>query len=236
MDINDIELRHHYGISRELYTLMSDHIAFILKANETTNLTRITSFSDALVYHLEDSLSAVPLIHQAPSGLLGDLGSGAGFPGIPLALATGRQTTLIESVKKKAQLLEQWVTSASLENVISIYPGRAEELAELQRASFAIITARAVSQLGSLMELASPLLIPGGMLICYKGKPEAAELEHAHQVGKIVGMAIESRLDYVLHDPTDNAETHHCLIIVKKTGNPQIKLPRRNGMAQKKPL
>ena len=85
--------------------LLNKHLDLVVKANETTNITRIVSWESAQVLHIEDSLSALPEFETAPEGLYGDLGSGAGFPGIPIAIETGRETVLVESVKKKAALL-----------------------------------------------------------------------------------------------------------------------------------
>ena len=220
------------GVGVEAQELMLRHLELVMQANETTNLTRIDSLDDGLLLHIEDSLAGLPEVAGAPAGLMGDMGSGAGFPGIPLALATGRKTVLIESVGKKAALLEGFANELGLAGQVEVYAGRLEELCETRRSSFAVLTARALSQAGSLMELASPLLMTGGRLICYKGRPSEDEVTHALSLQETLGMSFIGRRDFVLSD----GETRRCIIVFEKTGKPKIKLPRRPGMAQRRPL
>ena len=85
--------------------LFLPYLQAVLEVNKTTNLTRITSLEDAEMLHIEDSLVGLPEVDDAPEGWYGDLGSGGGFPGVPLALATGRRTLLVVSVKKKMRLV-----------------------------------------------------------------------------------------------------------------------------------
>ena len=133
------------GIDERTQALMEQHLALVIEANKTTNLTRITSPEEARILHLEDSLAGLPEVEAAPAGLLGDMGSGAGFPGIPLALATGRKTVLIESVGKKAALLDSFINELGLADCVETYAGRLEDLCGDRRASFAVLTARALS-------------------------------------------------------------------------------------------
>ena len=87
-------------------SLMQRYLDSILEANKVTNLTRITDGEQARLLHIEDSLVGLPEVNEAPTGLYGDLGSGGGFPGVPLALATGRKTLLVDSVKKKMAIVQ----------------------------------------------------------------------------------------------------------------------------------
>ena len=89
------------NLSLEKQNVLQRHLELVLKANETTNLTRISSAEQGTLLHIEDSLCGLPEIEDAPEGLYGDLGTGAGFPGIPIAVATGRKTVLVDSRKKK---------------------------------------------------------------------------------------------------------------------------------------
>lgn len=221
-----------FGIGAEAQKAIGHHLALVIEANQRLNLTRIDSWESGLLLHIEDSLAGKPEVDAAPSGLLGDMGSGAGFPGIPLAIATGRRTVLIESVAKKAAALDGFISELGLVGQVETFAGRLEDLCESRRASFAVMTARALSQMGSLMELASPLLVAGGRLVCYKAKPTDAEVEHALELQDVLGMALVSDRRYVLSDGV----TERRLFVFEKIGKPQIKLPRRVGMAQKKPL
>lgn len=211
--------------------LLHKHLDLVIKANETTNITRIVSYESAQILHVQDSLSALPEFEAAPEGLYADLGSGAGFPGIPIAIETGRQTVLVESVKKKAALLEQFINELHLSNV-SVFPGRAEELTLQQKGEFSVLSARALSQLGSLLELGSPLLKKGGHFICYKARIEESELQHALSLEQKLGMRMISDREFLLEDN----ETFRRILVFEKFKNASVKLPRRNGMAQRNPL
>lgn len=209
-----------------------EHLQLVIEANKTTNITRITSFEEAMVLHIEDSLAALEEIDAAPDGMLADIGSGAGYPGIPLAIRTGRQTVLVESIKKKAHILRGMVEALQLENTVQVYSGRAEELAKERPAEFAVVTARAVAKLGVLMELASPLLVQGGRLVCYKAHVDSDELNHALELQERLGLRHATTWEFVLSDES----TYRQIIVFEKAEVARIKLPRNVGMAQKKPL
>lgn len=211
--------------------LIQRHLELVIQANETVNLTRISNFEEGLILHVEDSLSGLSELDAAPQGLYGDLGSGAGFPGIPLAIATGRQTVLIDSRKKKMDVLSGIIEELGLSNQVSTYAGRAEFLARTQSKRYAALTARALAKLPVLMELASPLLEKGGMLICYKAQLEECELADARRVRKLVGMELVGDRSFRL-----NGEYNRRIITFEKTAEPQVKLPRLEGQAQKNPL
>lgn len=212
--------------------LMRQYLSLILEANKVTNLTRITSVDEAELLHIEDSLVGLPEVTDSPEGLYGDLGSGGGFPGVPLALASGRQTLLVDSVKKKMSLVQQVLDELSLSDQISTYSGRIEELAQQQPRAFAVLTARALSRLVALLELASPLLQKGGRLICYKANIADEELKEARSVESLLGMRLVSCREALLSDN----ETHRTILVFEKVGKAQLKLPRRVGMAQNNPL
>lgn len=212
--------------------ILQQYLQAILRINETTNLTRISSVDEAQVLHIEDSLVGLPELQKAPEGLYGDLGSGGGFPGVPLALYSGRQTILVDSVKKKMRLVGEVLSDLGLNDQISTYDGRIEELAEERPGSFAVLTARALSRLVSLLELASPLLAKNGLLICYKADISQEEIGEAEAIAPLVGMKLVSQREIVLSD----GESKRTILVYEKTRNPRIKLPRRNGLAQRNPL
>ena len=95
------QLPLYHSLSQEKQELLLSHLRMVMDANERVNLTRISDMEEGLLLHVEDSLTALQEMERAPDGLYADMGSGAGFPGIPLAIATGRKTTLIDSRKKK---------------------------------------------------------------------------------------------------------------------------------------
>lgn len=213
-------------------SLMQRYLDSILEANKVTNLTRITDGEQARLLHIEDSLVGLPEVNEAPTGLYGDLGSGGGFPGVPLALATGRKTLLVDSVKKKMAIVQSALDDLSLSEQISTSSERIEDLPLEYKEKFAVLTARALSKLISLVELASPLLKKGGRLVCYKAQLSSEELEEALAVQDLVGMKMISQREICLSD----GETTRTIVVFEKIGKSRIKLPRRIGLAQKQPL
>lgn len=214
-------------------SLMQRYLDSILEANKVTNLTRITDGEQARLLHIEDSLVGLPEVNEAPAGLYGDLGSGGGFPGVPLALATGRKTLLVDSVKKKKMaIVQSALDDLSLSEQISTSSERIEDLPLEYKEKFAVLTARALSKLVSLIELASPLLKKSGRLVCYKAQLSSEELEEALAVQDLVGMKMISQREICLSD----GETTRTIVVFEKIGKSRIKLPRRIGLAQKQPL
>lgn len=212
--------------------LMGQYLDLILEANKTTNLTRITSRDEALVLHIEDSLVGLEEVSEAPEGLYGDLGSGGGFPGVPLALATGRETVLVDSVKKKMAIVQQAVNQLGLGRQITTCSDRIEDLALDRPGSFSVLTARALSRLVALLELSSPLLVKGGRLVCYKAQLSDEEMQEALAVEDLLGMRLVSQRETMLSD----GETRRTIVVFEKVGKAKLKLPRRIGAAQKTPL
>ena len=210
--------------------LISRHVDLVIEANKTTNLTRIDSFDEAMVLHVEDSLSGLTELNVAPEGQYGDLGSGAGYPGVPLAIASGRKTMLIDTRKKKMDIVNTMIETLGIQDQVTTYAGRAELLAKTRKGEFSVLTARALSKISVLMELASPLLKKNGHLICYKSHVDDQELEDAMRVQPLVGMSLLSDRSFKI------GETDRRILVFKKTGSPRIKLPRQEGQAQNNPL
>ena len=182
--------------------------------------------------HIEDSLVGLEEVSEAPEGLYGDLGSGGGFPGVPLALATGRETVLVDSVKKKMAIVQQAVNQLGLGRQITTCSDRIEDLALDRPGSFSVLTARALSRLVALLELSSPLLVKGGRLVCYKAQLSDEEMQEALAVEDLLGMRLVSQRETMLSD----GETRRTIVVFEKVGKAKLKLPRRIGAAQKTPL
>ena len=218
-------------VSVEQRKLLDLHLSLVVEENKTTNLTRITDWDSAQILHVEDSLVGLPEINSAPKGPYLDMGTGAGYPGIPASIMTGRETTLADSVGKKTKALDRIIEKLGLQDTTSTFNGRLEELALQQPEFYSVITARALSNLSSLLELASPLLKEGGLLVCYKSADAYDELDHAKDISGKLGMEFVSDRRAVLSD----GETPRVIMVFKKVKEPEVKLPRRIGMAQKKP-
>lgn len=227
--INSVNIHSFSPVKQQL---LENHLSLVIKTNETLNLTRITSYKEGILLHIEDSLSAWEEFKSAPKGLYGDLGSGAGFPGIPLSIVSDRETILVDSVKKKMNAVESIIKELGLEKQISTFDGRIEELTLVKRNSFSVLTARALSSLPSLLELSSPLLEINGQLICYKAQLDDDELNAARNLEDILGLSLISSREFLLSDQN----TKRCILVFQKIKEAERTLPRKVGLAQKRPL
>lgn len=236
---------HAYGIELSSYALLmcTRHYLKLCEANKTTNLTRITTLHEACILHYLDSLLLLPVWetykHLCESkqttandawGL--DMGSGAGFPGIPLSCALTKNFILCDSVNKKVTFLERFVAQYGLAQQIHAIHARLEELPDMEHPVFNLIVARAVSNLGVLIEYATPLLQPHGLLICSKARLQSPEIEQSKRAAHICGLSYVSRETFELPESMGHRE----LVVFQKTGTARIKLPRKIGDALHKPL
>ena len=204
----------------------------IMESNSKLNLTRITSPEAAIRLHVVDSLIALPEILAAPPGTLLDIGTGGGFPGVPLCISANRDGVLLDSVGKKARAVNHVLLSMGYTQGIVALPERAEDHAMHHRSGYAVVTARAVSELPALVELSAPLLVEGGRLVALKGAPEPEELRRARQVAALVGMVETSTRHITLPD----GDEKRCIVVYERRGKPITRLPRRPGAAQNAPL
>lgn len=206
------------------------YLDLVIEKNKELNLTRIETREKGMLLHIEDSLSCIDEF-TSQDGLFLDIGTGGGFPGVPLAIASGRTGVLIDSVQKKARAVQEMIDELNLSNMIQVRGIRSEELALEVGEKFHTVIARAVSSLPTVLELATPLLVPHGEFIALRGKEDERSIEEGSRIAEKLGLEmISSRHLYI-------GETYERNILVfKKVGKPTIKLPRRNGMAQKKPL
>ncbi|MGN0072724.1 MAG: 16S rRNA (guanine(527)-N(7))-methyltransferase RsmG [Coriobacteriales bacterium] len=204
----------------------------VVEKNKVLNLTRITSFDDAVVLHLEDSLSILETFRHTSGDFL-DIGTGGGFPGIPLGITTERSGVLLDSVKKKAVAVGEFIGELGLQDRLSAVGMRSEELAVQKPEFFGVVTARAVSSLPAVEELATPLLKPNGHLIAMRGPDTAEDIEQAKAAAKLLGLKLVERVEFTIGPQRDY---HRSLCVFQKIGKPQLKLPRHPGFASKKPL
>ena len=212
---------------------MLAYLTSILKINEQINLTSIRDFEQARLLHLEDSLSALPEVEAAIPGKYADIGTGGGFPGVPLCLATGRDTTLVDSRAKKLNAIKEALALSGISHNKFIFePSRIEDFGSEHRSEFAVITARALSSLSSVMELACPALKVGGTLVAMKANIEEDELNNAFKIHARLGFDEPRLRSFKLSDGL----TNRTIVTLKKTAHESIKLPRKIGQAQKNPL
>lgn len=199
------------------------HAQQLESVNSAINLTSIEPQLYGEV-HFIDSLCALPYISQLYSSLI-DVGSGAGFPGIPLAIARPELSiTLIESIAKKEKFISETISNLNIENAQSIC-GRAEELGhnDKYREVFDVATARAVASLPSLIELLLPLVRVGGMVVALKSQQVETEIQQAYELNAALGGGDIICNDYNL----PASQTPRSIITIKKVAPTPNRFPRR---------
>lgn len=224
-----------FGISltQEQAQMLVSYLGLVIEKNKVVNLTRITNPPEAVTLHLVDSL--LPLasnsLHVDESSKILDMGTGAGFPGVPVAVVTGAQALLVDSVRKKTDAVAEFVAALGLGNV-STRHSRLEELSRELTSSQDVVFARAVARTNVLIEYATPFLSQNGVLVVEKGRPEDDEITEAEKAAALCGLSLVSRETFEL--PHDLG--HREILIYKKVGKSKIKLPRRTGLAKSQPL
>jgi 16S rRNA (guanine527-N7)-methyltransferase len=206
----------------------------LIEWNQKLNLTAITDYEEVQVKHFLDSLTAVLATDFSARPAVLDIGTGAGFPGIPLKIVfPGIKITLIEATAKKTRFLENIVSKLGLNGVETI-TGRSEELAHdpRYREGFDIVCARAVAALPALAELALPFCKIGGVFIAYKKGDIGQELAEAETSIKTMGGFAKASVP-VRIGLLDDARS---MIVIEKKSLTPSRYPRRPGMPEKKPL
>lgn len=212
----------------------------LVEWNEKINLTAITEFDEVLKKHFLDSLSFVKVLD-----LLGkrkslndwkmiDVGTGAGFPGIPLKILYDEaEITLLDSLNKRIHFLDETIHVLDLKKITTVH-GRAEDLAKpgQLREKFDFCVSRAVANLSVLSEYCIPFVKKGGCFVAYKSDKTEEEMKNAKKAIAILGGEIADCMEFLLPG-TDMKRT---LIVIKKVKNTNIRYPRKAGMPTKNPL
>jgi len=205
-------------------------------AGDRTAPSSVRRPGDAWRVHIADSLSGLEVESLRRASSIADVGAGAGFPGLPLAVAlpTAR-IDLIEATARKCQFIERAIRAAGLSNA-EVVCRRAEEWAAADppaggRAAYEAVTARAVGRLATLAELASPLLVDDGVLVAWKGRRDGEEEAEMDRATERVAMEVEE-VRWV--GPYAGSRNRH-IYVMRKTGPTPSQLPRRPGMAKKRP-
>lgn len=202
--------------------------------NEKMNLTAITEEKEVYLKHFYDSITLALAVDFNPEASLCDVGSGAGFPSIPLKIIfPNLKITIVDSLNKRITFLTHLVKELGLEGV-SLFHDRAETFAQLkdQRASYDYVTARAVARLNVLAELCLPLVKKSGFFFALKAAKSDEELQEAQPAIRLLGGQFIQ--DKVIHLPLIGDE-RHILVIEKKKETPN-KYPRKPGLPNKQPL
>lgn len=218
-------------LTKEQIEKYYNYMNLLLEWNEKINLTAIIEPREIILKHFVDSLTIAKYIKENEK--LIDVGTGAGFPGIPLSIVKeNTNIVLLDSLNKRINFLEEVKENLKLENITTIH-GRAEEFGKNknEREKYDIAMSRAVASLNILLEYLLPLVKVGGRAICMKGS-NIEEIENAKNALEILGGKIEKIEEITL----PNSDIKRNIIIVKKVKNTPSKYPRKPGTPSKEPI
>ncbi len=231
-------VRAKIGRLQERYGLGDDAGRALLRllealGKEPSPPTKVREPAEAVDVHVADSLSGLALEAVREATAIADIGSGAGFPGLVLAVALpGARVDLVEASGRKCAVMDRLSAAAGLTNARSIAQRAEEWAAGAGREAYELVTARAVASLAVLVEYGAPLLERGGSLVAWKGARDEAEERAGDAAAKRVGLSPGETVAVV---PFEGARDRHLRVHVK-VGDTPGRLPRRPGMAVKRPL
>lgn len=219
-------------LTKEMANKFNDYYETLIEVNSYMNLTAITEHDDVYIKHFLDSLSINLAYSFDKKTTLCDVGSGAGFPSIPLAIVNDNvDVTIIDALNKRINFLNDLSNKLSLNNV-KAYHKRAEDYAKEKREFFDVVTARAVARLNVLAELCLPLVKIGGYFIAMKGQSALDELDEAKHAIEILGGKISKVLEFDL--PCEAG--HREIIVIEKVKATNNKYPRSFAKIKERPL
>lgn len=210
------------------------HARLLIAWNRSINLSGIREPAMIALEHVLDSLTAVPLLRAAGIDEFVDLGSGGGYPGLPLAVALpARRAVLIELVGKKARFLVTAVEALGIADQVGVAAARAEDLAAdaRHRGRWQAVVARAVADLSELAELSLPLLLPGGLLVAWKRRPVDDELARSERALRQLGGRLVEVGPVIVPGLED-----HVLAVVQKVADTPPEFPRDPAARRRRPL
>ena len=217
-------------ISQEQAEQLYEYMELLLEWNEKMNLTAITEPEEVILKHFIDSLTIIPYLKEADTVL--DIGTGAGFPGIPLKiLEENKKFTLLDSLNKRIIFLQTVINELELKNIQAIH-GRAEEFISKGRETYDIVTSRAVAKLNVLLEYMLPFVKESGRCICMKSFEIEEELKEAKKAIEILGGEIEKIDEITL----PNTDIKRKIVVIKKVKKTLSKYPRKAGTPAKEPI
>ena len=227
--LKDFLIEKNFDGVEEKLKKFSAYYDALIEWNSKFNLTTITDIDNAQIKHFIDSILGNEFIQNCQK--ICDIGCGAGFPSIPLAILNPNiKFTLVDSVNKKINFINHIIELLSLNNVVAIH-SRAEDFAKQNFEKYDCCVARALAQMPTLAEYTLPLIKPDGYLIAYKGINYQEELNNSKKIFNILNSQIDSINEFNL----TNDEKRY-LIIVKKTKNCSNKYPRGGNKPRTQPI
>lgn len=221
-------------LNEKQLAMFETYYEMLVEKNKVMNLTAITEKNEVIDKHFIDSISLKKAMDVTKPVKVLDLGTGAGFPGIPLKIAyPNLQVTLLDSLNKRIKFLQEVIEELSLEEIDAIH-GRAEDYAKQSgyREQFDICVSRAVANLATLSEYCLPYVKQGGCFISYKSGAVQEELEQSKKAIKELGGRVKEVIPFVLPD-TDIERT---FVVIEKVKQTPRKYPRKAGLPSKEPI
>ncbi len=206
----------------------------LVETNKVMNLTAITEFDEVEEKHFLDSIASAAVIDYKKYDSLIDIGTGAGFPGIPLKIIFPHlKIVLVDSLNKRVNFLNNIIEKLEFSEIYAIH-GRAEELSRQSeyREQFDICTSRAVSRLSALSELTIPFVKKNGIFVAYKSVDTDEEIKNAKKAVSVMGGNINNISDIEIGKNNLNRR----FVVIEKIGKTPEIYPRKNGIPQKKPI
>ena len=227
------ELEEKYGEERT--SMLVEYMDMILEKNQYINLTAVRDRDEALQKHIADSLSCDFMEEYEAAENVIDIGTGAGFQGVPLAIVSpDKKFTLVDSLNKRLRIIDELTGELGIKNVTTVH-GRAEDVGKSKehREQYDICVSRAVASLDVLCEWCLPLVKKGGYFVAYKGENVSRETEDAANAIKLLGGKIAEIRKVQTEEESISG---HVLVMIKKVKNTPSKYPRQAGQARKNPL
>ena len=232
MNFKEELLKLNIELSDEASSRFDLYYKRLIAVNEVMNLTAITEEQEVYNKHFLDSLMIVKALDLNKEFTLCDVGSGAGFPSIPLSIVSNNaKVTIIDALNKRIKFLNDLILELGLKNVIALHE-RAEDFAKIKREFFDVTTARAVARLNILSELCLPLTKVGGYFIAMKGQGGNEEIKEATKGIEILGGHVEKVISLELPDSAGARD----IIIIKKIKETPKKYPRAFAKIKERPL
>lgn len=229
-----IEILTDNGIDKAKSKTFGKYYQMLIEWNEKINLTAITEESEVAFKHFLDCISVFTSGVIAPGSSIIDVGTGAGFPGIPMKLYdSSLNITLLDSLNKRINFLNEVISVLNLSGMTTLH-GRAEDYGvnKEHREKYDICVSRAVANLATLSELCLPFVKVGGYFIAMKGPKASEELEAAQKAIKLLGGRVEKIINYDISD----TDYDHNMIMIKKISATSTKYPRKAPKPSKEPL